>query len=354
MSTPTFIVGTGRCGSTMLSNMLREHPKVLSLSEFFVMVSDSGVRIPRMFSPEPVDAETFWELISSITVMGKFQRNQRIAPAEHIYPCDSPTSRFDWDTGVPGILVATLPHLTDKPDALFNTIGEEVSGWPVAPMPDHFRHLFGWLAKHFGKQLWIERSGASLLWVGSLMRAFPEARFIHLVRDGRDASLSNRQQLAFRLFFVWKLVEQHLGVHPLRSTYRSRIDRLPDKLRAFLPESFDAEAFRAFPVPLTLSAERWSELIINGLSAIEALPADRLLTLCYEDILADPKPQLDTLAAFLGEEFLAEDWSARCAATVRMPKSTWRDLPEDEARALTEACRPGFEALCAAGVEYEF
>ena len=34
MSTPTFIVGTGRCGSTMLSNMLREHPKVLSLSEF--------------------------------------------------------------------------------------------------------------------------------------------------------------------------------------------------------------------------------------------------------------------------------------------------------------------------------
>ena len=34
MSTPTFVVGTGRCGSTMLSNMLREHPKVLSLSEF--------------------------------------------------------------------------------------------------------------------------------------------------------------------------------------------------------------------------------------------------------------------------------------------------------------------------------
>jgi hypothetical protein len=31
----TFVVGTGRCGSTMLSAMLREHPDVLSMSEFF-------------------------------------------------------------------------------------------------------------------------------------------------------------------------------------------------------------------------------------------------------------------------------------------------------------------------------
>jgi hypothetical protein len=38
---------------------------------------------------------------------------------------------------------------------------------------------------------------------------------------------------------------------------------------------------------------------------------------------------------------------------VRKPRSTWRDLPHDEASALTEACRPGFELLRQAGVEYE-
>jgi len=38
---------------------------------------------------------------------------------------------------------------------------------------------------------------------------------------------------------------------------------------------------------------------------------------------------------------------------MRQPRSTWRDLPEDEARALTEACRPGFDLLREAGVEYE-
>jgi hypothetical protein len=30
-----FVVSTGRCGSTMLSNMLRLNPGILSLSEFF-------------------------------------------------------------------------------------------------------------------------------------------------------------------------------------------------------------------------------------------------------------------------------------------------------------------------------
>jgi hypothetical protein len=29
------IIGTGRCGSTMLSHMLHLHPRVLSLSEFW-------------------------------------------------------------------------------------------------------------------------------------------------------------------------------------------------------------------------------------------------------------------------------------------------------------------------------
>jgi hypothetical protein len=66
-----------------------------------------------------------------------------------------------------------------------------------------------------------------------------------------------------------------------------------------------------------------------------------------------PKAQLDGLAAFLGEDFVDDAWSARCAATVTKPRSTWRELPEKTARALTEACRPGFEQLGASGVHYE-
>jgi hypothetical protein len=42
----TFVVGTGRCGSTMLSAMLREHPDVL----LHAMIS-SGLRIAAVGYP---------------------------------------------------------------------------------------------------------------------------------------------------------------------------------------------------------------------------------------------------------------------------------------------------------------
>ena len=42
MSVPTFIVGTGRCGSTMLSNMLRDHAKVLSRSDCLAPLNDDN------------------------------------------------------------------------------------------------------------------------------------------------------------------------------------------------------------------------------------------------------------------------------------------------------------------------
>src|SRR5690242_6531908 len=37
---------------------------------------------------------------------------------------------------------------------------------------------------------------------------------------------------------------------------------------------------------------------------------------------------------------------SRCAAAVRPTRSAWCDLPEEGRRALTEACRLGFERRC--------
>jgi len=130
-------------------------------------------------------------------------------------------------------------------------------------------------------------------------------------------------------------------------------DRVPAGLRPFLSEQFDADAFRAHHVPLPLCGEFWTQHIGNGMKVLSSVPPDRLLTLRYEDFFVDPKTQLDTLTAFLGDDFVDDAWSTRCAATVRTPRSTWRNLPEETALALTEACRPGFEQLRAAGVHYD-
>jgi putative sulfotransferase len=354
LSAPTFIVGTGRCGSTMLSNMLREHPQVLSLSEFFAILVDYGFRIPETFAPEPIDGQRFWgDIVAAITPHHRFAYRHRVACDEMLYPFQDPAARFSSETGVPAILQTTLPHLTSDHDKLFDLLQAEVIKWPQATKSEHYRRLFSWLTGHFGTRLWIERSGAALHMLEHIIATFPEARFIHLARDGRDAVISMQAHLGMRLYFVMSTLGQYLGVDPMQSPDRANIDRVPEAWRPLLPEQFDADAFRAFRVPLSIGTEFWRQQIDSGLKVLSAVPANRLLTLRYEDFFTDAKAQLETLAAFLGEEFVDEDWSTRCAATVRKPRSTWRDLPEAEGQALTEACRPGFDLLREIGVHYD-
>jgi putative sulfotransferase len=353
MSVPTFVVGTGRCGSTMLSNMLREHPKVLSLSEFFSFVSD-GARIPGAFSTQPMDGAQFWGIVAACQPHKSFAMQHRITSPEILYRYDDPAARFSFRTGVPAILLTTLPHLTADHDALYELLRDEVNTWSSASIGEHYQHLFAWLSAHLGKRLWVERSGASYQVGEQLQKIFPEPRFVHMVRDGRDAAISNREHSDFRLAMIMITLQQYLGVDPLADADRSHIDRVPTELLPFLPERFDVDAFRAFRFPLSFCGGLWSHQIGNGAKVLPTVSSDRLLTLRYEDFFIDPKRQLDTLTAFLGNEFIDEDWSARCGAMVRPPRSTWRDLSEEEACALTEACRPGFELLREAGIHYEF
>ena len=55
-----FVVGTGRCGSTLLSRMLAAHRGVLSIFEFF-----NGIDAARRFDPAPIDGAEFASLISA-------------------------------------------------------------------------------------------------------------------------------------------------------------------------------------------------------------------------------------------------------------------------------------------------
>lgn len=250
MGVPTFVVGTGRCGSTMISNMLRDHPDVLSISEFFSLVTD-GSRTSEPFSGRPLDGRQFWTIIAAITPFISFQlRQQRRRPVELLYPYDAPRARYSLQTGVPALLLITLPHLADDPHRLFDLLQAEVRAWPVAPISHHYRRLFGWLAELFGKRLWVERSGASLGRIGQLLGLFPEARFIHIVRDGRDVALSMRADKGFRIAYVTNAIAQHLGMDPIGSADRTFVDRVPAELRPFLPERFDPDALDAFDIPV--------------------------------------------------------------------------------------------------------
>jgi hypothetical protein len=59
-----------------------------------------------------------------------------------------------------------------------------------ADYPDAVRSLFAAYAAHHGKPGYGDKTPAYVYQVPALARMFPEARFVHIIRDGRDASMS--------------------------------------------------------------------------------------------------------------------------------------------------------------------
>ncbi len=196
--------------------MLREHPTILSLSEFIGFLGAYGVRLPSVFPSEPIDGAAFWSIIAAINPLTNFAFRHGIAAPEQLYPCDTPSARFTSRTGVPAILVTTLPHLTSDHDALFDVLAAEVASWPQAAIGDHYQRLFGWLAERFGKQTWVERSGTSLRLVEQLLATFPDAKFLHITRDGRDAAISMQTNFIDVCSRYWRL-QIATGLVQLRS-----------------------------------------------------------------------------------------------------------------------------------------
>lgn len=355
-----FVLGTGRCGSTLLSDMLRLHPGIASISEFFSLVSDLGCRVPRTFPAGSVSGEAFWDIIATPWPRQNLMLRHDVAMEEVIYPWKSPTSRFNAQSGVPAISQVTLPHLSDTPDALFDEVQTYVRSLDPAPIGIQYQRLFQWLATRQGASCWVERSGGGLRIVRRLLEHFPEARFIHLVRDGRNTALSMSRHLGFRMVFASIQMMEALGVDPFESADRRWEEDLPDDLDALLPEHFTQQAFLDFETPPPLCGHYWSGEVMEGLKVLDTLAPDRVLSLRYEDFLETPAESCRKLLEFIQPSTPAvptgalndvdRAWMTRATALVGRGRSAWQQLEERPRRELERACKPGMEALERAGL----
>jgi hypothetical protein len=61
---------------------------------------------------------------------------------------------------------------------------------PVSDYPDAIRRLFELYAEARGKRRYAEKTPMNIMNIPLLAGLFPESRFIHLIRDGRDVALS--------------------------------------------------------------------------------------------------------------------------------------------------------------------
>ncbi|MFD7560290.1 sulfotransferase family protein [Streptomyces sp. NPDC059835] len=347
MRTLTFVVGTGRSGSTALSGILNAHPDVLSLNELLSSVQSRGFPEGRLGGGE------FWRLLADPNPLFERMIRNGVPMPEFLYT--RRPGRFATETtGIPALSLMVLPHLSDDPDGLLDELEKKVRGWPERTAAGQYETLFGLLCERFGRTAVVERSGYSLERVPLLRRVFPRARFVHLFRDGPDCALSMSRHTGYRLIFLLREILARTGVERVEDLTKEQIRSLPAELSPLLSERFDSALVLDRELPSTGFATLWSQLIVQGVAHLDAVPAPARTTLAYEDLLDEPHKELTRLAAFIGVEPLPQWLDAGAARLDAGRRGASLRLPETELAALRESCAPGARALAHSRVPEEW
>ena len=207
---PFFIIGAPRSGTSLLSRMLNHHDDIAVPFETDIIKNFHGI----LSAYEPLSNTC----------------NQR---------------RLVED-------ILDLPTMQDVTPAInIDNVMAEIHG-------THFQDVFEGILNSWthlqGKHLWGEKSVTNVLFSDTLLDLFPRAKYIHIIRDGRDVSMS--------------------------------LQRAP-----FGPKT----TFTA--------ALRWRQLVELSFSIRDRVPDDQYLALRYEDLLDQPKQQLQRVCDFLGEPY---------------------------------------------------
>jgi hypothetical protein len=116
-----------------------------------------------------------------------------------------------------------------------------------------FGGIQGDYARSRGKARWADKSPRYALHIPFLSRLFPDAQFVHVIRDGRDVAVSHRKRFGY-----WSSVK---------------------------------------------SSVKWPRYIEAARSAGADLPPDRYHEVRYDQLVADSEKVLRELLAWLGEEW---------------------------------------------------
>jgi hypothetical protein len=148
-----------------------------------------------------------------------------------------------------------------------------------------------------GKRLVGDRCPGYVCSIPTLHALWPDAKFVHLIRDGRDVVLSavagRKASKVFRGFDTWK------------------------------------------EDPWTTAALWWEHRVRVGRETGRALPHGRYGELYYEELLADPEGECRGLCAFLGLRFesgMLHSGEARTSLPAGASSSRRRSLPADARR----------------------
>jgi hypothetical protein len=335
---PVLILSTGRCGSTMISEILNLHPKILSMSEFFVPLG------PGAFARKKLSGEQMWKILSRQSPGLHAMLKDGIVVDEGLYPYDDPGSRFS-AFNLPPIMTVTLPHLTDNYETLYNDLENYIKTLPAAELGEQYNTLFDFLMEKLARDVWVERSGGSLMHAAKLIKLFPEARIIHVYRDGRDTAISMSKHHNFKVLLGSINKCRKYGIDPSKAFLESYGKPADEWFQKFFFKLFDIKKIGLDNLRLRDYGKFWSDLICIADKVFKDIPANKILNIKFEDVQNKPQQKLEELIRFIDESLYDDDWLTKASAMLRPTRSKFTELPAEEQSVLTKACEPGLKLL---------
>jgi hypothetical protein len=170
------------------------------------------------------------------------------------------------------------------------------------------RQAFEWLVKKHALSYVVEKTCANSLRVGFVNRIFPEARFIHIIRDGRDVVVSARKRWTATLDISYTARKARFVPFSDVPYYayrflRNRIHRLVSGERrlAFWGPRFAGleQALQQFSL-VEVCAIQWQRCMENSQRDFASIDPSRVYQVRYETFVEQPKVELQRLDALLG------------------------------------------------------
>ena len=129
-----------------MSRLVRLHPGMLSVSEFFTMLSERAFVGDRLTGKEVCERLTRLSPAYAVFV-------EVGTPADEVVYRPGPETRYDVPEDFPPILAVTLPFLTDTPERLLDELLAAVGTRGEWPLGEHYRFVLDWLRERFHRQV---------------------------------------------------------------------------------------------------------------------------------------------------------------------------------------------------------
>lgn len=236
--------------------------------------------------------------------------------------------------------------------------------WPNDAIPreravqsrDYIRRAFQRIWRETGNPRYVvEKTCANSLRVPFVDAVIPEAKYIHIVRDGIDvvASAQKRWRGEMELAslpYYWAKIKYAPWIDlPLYgwSFLKNRVAmaRSDQKRMDVWGPRFDGmEEMRTDGATLdAICATQWARCVMAADEALSAMPQDKALTLRYETVTADPKAALKQIADFLGEDIAATEITRAVGDVTARSVGKGRKALAGDAEHLMQIMRPALE-----------